>query len=485
LPAPLFPYITFAVLERYPVFHRLLPVLAEEKISVPGRDLGAQAHEGISALFLGLLLIVAAPIAIFGGRWALRYLAERKHKRFVDDRLKEARSLEAAGRYTAAGLIYEKLKDIEKAVRLYERGGDYARAAAFYKELGQGTKACEMYELAGDIQNAVATRMAMGDFLEAARLYNQMGDKLKAAQAFEMSGNTMAAVRAFREAKDYISAARLLKELEMYREAADMYAISLAGRSPESSNIEGYYYYASLLEAAGDKDKCRKVLKDILAIDPNYLDVPEKLEGLGPEEGAHKGADKNRVANIDTNIDADIDTGVKAGFEESFAPPEMQAATKEDASVKATTLRSLMLSGRMEPRHSFRLWVQIMRSLSRLNTEGLLPGHLSPDGISIDAANNVSFSDDSSKDFSYLAPETVAGGGADQVSSIYSLGIILFELLTGSLDSVGIKKPGEVAGDVPSWLDEITLKCIDRDREKRYQGFNEIFATLKTLKSGM
>ena len=167
----------------------------------------------------------------------------------------------------------------------------------------------------------------------------------------------------------------------------------------------------------------------------------------------------------------------------------MQEQTGEkvvfESSKRGTTLRGLMQSGRMEPRHSLRLWVQVLKSLAQRHKEGRLPENLSPDSISIDESNNIIFSETVSKDFAYLAPETVAEANTDQVAIIYSVGVILFEMLTGSLDPLGIKKPGEVMGDVPPWLEELDMKCIEKNRDRRYHSFDEIFSSLKALKNKM
>jgi tetratricopeptide (TPR) repeat protein len=412
---------------------------------------------------LGLLLSPAIPLSILIRKAILKHLQEKKDKRMHADMLKEAEKLEKSGRFVSAGLIHEKLKNPEKAASLYENGADYARAAVFYEDLGQIKKAGEMYEKAGDPANAADAYLTSGDYLEAARIYNQSGDKLKSAQAFEMSGNRVAAARSYREAKEYVKAAMLLKEEGMLKEAAEMYSISLAGQEPQTSNLDRYFYYASLLQSAQEIERYHEVLKKIAAIDPDYRDVSEKLKAAGISA-----ADK-KVHTRDMNI----------------REPATEKVIQTSSIIRGTTLRSLMQSGRMEPRYSLRLWVQVLKSLGKRHKEGLLPETLTPESISIDSSNNVDFSATSPKDFAYMAPETVAGARIDQVAMIYSVGIILFEMLTGSLDPFGIKKPGEVMGDVPPWLEEIAMNCIEKDRDSRYQSFDDIFSTLKSIKNKM
>ena len=86
------------------------------------------------------------------------------------------------------------------------------------------------------------------------------------------------------------------------------------------------------------------------------------------------------------------------------------------------------------------------------------------------------------QDPAYAAPETVSGSPPDEVSAIYSMGLILYELLVGDLETAWIKRPSEVMGDVPEWLDGLTMRCIAKDRSGRFQGIGEIFSALKGLK---
>jgi serine/threonine protein kinase/Tfp pilus assembly protein PilF len=88
----------------------------------------------------------------------------------------------------------------------------------------------------------------------------------------------------------------------------------------------------------------------------------------------------------------------------------------------------------------------------------------------------------------YMSPEQVDGKEADQRSDIYSLGIILFEMLTGRLPfegdtplSVAVKQKSERPPDpkslnaqIPDELSRIILKCLEKPKEKRYQNADEV-----------
>jgi len=92
----------------------------------------------------------------------------------------------------------------------------------------------------------------------------------------------------------------------------------------------------------------------------------------------------------------------------------------------------------------------------------------------------------------YMSPEQVDGRETDQRSDIYSLGVILYEMVTGRLPfegetpfSVAFKHKSEAAPDprkinaqIPEELSRVILRCLEKDREKRYQKAEEVLGEL-------
>lgn len=148
------------------------------------------------------------------------------------------------------------------------------------------------------------------------------------------------------------------------------------------------------------------------------------------------------------------------------------------------TLADVIDHGQMEPRHKIRLWVDILRAVAEKHRAGVCFGTLTPRSILIDMQNYImpveSPPDPASP---YAAPELKLGADPSEQSDIYSMGVILFELLTGSLKDLHHLPPSRVAGDVPHWIDAVALRCIMKRRSQRYLDIDEIAQEFQRLKS--
>jgi hypothetical protein len=150
---------------------------------------------------------------------------------------------------------------------------------------------------------------------------------------------------------------------------------------------------------------------------------------------------------------------------------------------RVSSLRSLLQAGRLNPRYSVWLWVRIMRALAERHAANSVFGCISPDFIFIDGENNVRIEKPESCGDEYVAPEIQSGLPPDSQADIYSMGVVLFELLTGTLKSVGQKRPAELNADIPPWLDEMILRCMEKDPKKRFRTTDDVSAVLMKLKS--
>ena len=154
---------------------------------------------------------------------------------------------------------------------------------------------------------------------------------------------------------------------------------------------------------------------------------------------------------------------------------------------------------------------QLCQGLHEAHDLGVIHRDLKPSNIMIDTEGNAKIMDfgiarsTESKGITeagviigtpeYMSPEQVEGDEVDPRSDIYSLGVILYELVTGRTPfegktpmSVALKhktskpqKPQELNTQVPEVLNRLILKCLEKDREKRYQSVDNLLENLKHI----
>lgn len=93
----------------------------------------------------------------------------------------------------------------------------------------------------------------------------------------------------------------------------------------------------------------------------------------------------------------------------------------------------------------------------------------------------------------YFSPEQARGGYTDEKSDIYSLGVVMYEMITGRLPfegespiAVALKhvqeepvKPSKINPRIPRAIEDIVLKCMEKDISKRYNNATEIINDLR------
>jgi serine/threonine protein kinase/cytochrome c-type biogenesis protein CcmH/NrfG len=158
---------------------------------------------------------------------------------------------------------------------------------------------------------------------------------------------------------------------------------------------------------------------------------------------------------------------------------------------------------------------QVCDGLAEAHSSGVVHRDLKPSNIMIDADGNVRIMDFGiarsveGKGITgagmmigtpeYMSPEQVEGKKVDQRSDVYSLGGILYEMVTGRVPfegdtpfTIGIKhkseapqNPTELNPQIPDELNHMILKCLEKDKGKRYQDVSEIRTELENISKGI
>ena len=176
--------------------------------------------------------------------------------------------------------------------------------------------------------------------------------------------------------------------------------------------------------------------------------------------------------------------------------------------VEGESLRSVLNRfGGLPLRKAINLVLQICSGLKEAHAQGIVHRDLKPENIMIDAQGNVKIMDFGIARSmeavtrmtgsmvgtpAYMAPEQVAGKPVDYRTDIYSLGLILYEMFTGTAAfradnavAVALKQmrespvpPHEIDPQIPVGIERAILKCLEKEPAKRYQSIGELEGVL-------
>jgi tRNA A-37 threonylcarbamoyl transferase component Bud32 len=163
--------------------------------------------------------------------------------------------------------------------------------------------------------------------------------------------------------------------------------------------------------------------------------------------------------------------------------------------VDGVNLRQAMQAGGFKPSEALAVTQEICSALEYAHGQGILHRDIKPENILIDSNGRVKIADfgiakligDQGPDhatltmrgavlgsMSYMAPEQFdAPGDVDQRADIYSLGVVLYELLTGELPRGRFGPPSEKSA-VDARIDEIVMRTLEREREARFQSVHQM-----------
>jgi serine/threonine protein kinase/Tfp pilus assembly protein PilF len=158
---------------------------------------------------------------------------------------------------------------------------------------------------------------------------------------------------------------------------------------------------------------------------------------------------------------------------------------------------------------------QICEGLTEGHRLGVIHRNLKPQNIMIDQFGNVRIMDfgiarspkaeeitETGMTVStpaYMSPEQVEGQEIDQRSDIYSVGLILYEMLAGRLPFTGkrplilamqhmgeaLRGPKELNPQIPRDLNHLILTCLEREKEKRFKSADDVLSELIKMDTGI
>ncbi len=177
--------------------------------------------------------------------------------------------------------------------------------------------------------------------------------------------------------------------------------------------------------------------------------------------------------------------------------------------VEGRTLKALIEEkGQLSEEETIGFAIQVCDALEAAHKEGIIHRDIKPQNILVDAEGNVkitdfgiatSISSEEPKDSQvmgsvyYISPEQAKGGKLDYRTDIYSLGIVLFEMLTGKLPFTGEKAvavalkhinekmhaPVEFNDTISTAVSCIVLKAASKALKDRYRSVQALKADLK------
>ena len=180
--------------------------------------------------------------------------------------------------------------------------------------------------------------------------------------------------------------------------------------------------------------------------------------------------------------------------------------------VEGESLRSVLSRfGGLPVRKAVDLAMQICSGLKEAHAQGIVHRDLKPENVMIDTHGNVKIMDFGIARSmeagtrltgamigtpAYMAPEQVSGKPVDFRTDIYALGLVLYEMFTGSETfradtavAIALKQmqeapapPHDIDPSIPVYIERAILKCLEKDPAKRFQSIAELENALRSTR---
>jgi eukaryotic-like serine/threonine-protein kinase len=455
-------------------------------------------------------------------------------------------------RFDKAAECYERFGDAALAAEMFALAGNRERAAANYERSGRYSEAAELFALSGDSAREADLLSKAGENLRAARIHLEAGRTDEAIGALQKVGADHADFpaaaallgRIFRDRKQFPLALAKLREaigqreldrsnLEAYfclatvhdatgewQEAVDLYEKVLAfdynheDAATRLDRARGHLVAqaAAPAPAAGSGTAGRYVIRGTLGrggmgivykADDTVLDRTVALKVLPESLKENPQALKNflREAKSAAQLNhPNIVTVYDAGEQDGVYYIAMEY-------VDGSTLKDIIKRrGKIAPRGIVHVVSQMCEALAYAHEKKIVHRD-------VKTANTMWTKDRKAKimDFGlakvieevrnhttvvsgtpfYMSPEQTLGKNVDQRSDLYSLGVSVFEMATGTLPftegnlpyhhvHTPPPRPQDLEPELPDLLAGLIERCLRKDPEERYQSAREILAELRS-----
>ncbi len=183
--------------------------------------------------------------------------------------------------------------------------------------------------------------------------------------------------------------------------------------------------------------------------------------------------------------------------------------------IEGRTLREVIDHGTVTPDQAAQIGADIAKALAAAHRAGVVHRDIKPGNVIITDAGEVKVTDfgiaraNGAGDgltrtgavmgtATYFSPEQAQGLPVDARSDLYSLGVVLYEMVTGVVPFTGdnavsvaylhvrepVRAPSQRRPDLPPALEQIILTCLAKDPNERYQTSDELRADLLRFRRG-
>mgnify|MGYP002576019619 FL=1 len=182
--------------------------------------------------------------------------------------------------------------------------------------------------------------------------------------------------------------------------------------------------------------------------------------------------------------------------------------------IRGITIKNYMSrKGKLPVREAVSFTEQILRALDHAHSKGIIHRDIKPQNImrlkngmikvadfgiaKLPSAETVTVTDKAIGTVYYISPEQASGKPIDPRSDLYSVGVMLYEMVTGTLPfsadspvSVALmqihntpRPPRALCPELPLGLQQIILRAMEKDPDRRYQSAREMLRHIVALKN--